>query len=175
MAAEDVVTQRDFLMSESSKEEKKTESPEEIVQAKRLETNVSGVVLHQFLRVTDQRGKLSAVELEKVLPFTPRRLFVVYDVPLSSLRGEHAHYTCHQLLVCLSGTCKVMVDDGTNRQEFQLDASWRGVYLPPMTWAAQHSFSTDTAVLVLASHAYDASGYIRDYQAFLEEVQKLRD
>jgi UDP-2-acetamido-3-amino-2,3-dideoxy-glucuronate N-acetyltransferase len=162
-------------MCESSKKGGNAASGDEIQEAKQLDTEVNGVVLHQFLRVTDERGKLSAVELEQVLPFTPRRLFVVYDVPSSSLRGEHAHHTCHQFLVCLSGTCKVMVDDGTNRQEFQLDASWRGLYVPPLIWAAQHSFSAEIAVLVLASQAYDASDYIRDYDEFLRAIQKVHE
>jgi len=161
-------------MCESSKKGRDAASREEIQEAKQLETNVNGVVLHQFIRVTDARGKLSAVELEQVLPFTPRRLFVVYDVPSSSLRGEHAHHSCHQFLVCLSGACKVMVDDGTNRQEFQLDVSWSGLYVPPLIWAAQHSFSTETAVLVLASHAYDAVDYIRDYDEFLEAIKGVK-
>lgn len=155
-------------MCESFKKMGNTGSREENQEAKQLETDVNGVVLHQFIRVTDARGKLSAAELEQLLPFTPRRLFVVYDVPSSSLRGEHAHHTCHQFLVCLSGACKVIVDDGKNRQEFQLDDSWRGLYVPPLIWAEQHSFSTETAVLVLASHAYDAADYIRDYDEFLE-------
>lgn len=123
--------------------------------------------LHRFLSVPDLRGNLCAWEFERELPFVPKRLFLVYNVPSERTRGEHAHRRCHQLLVCVRGACSVVVDDGLARQEVRLDAPELGLYLPPMMWATQYKYSRDAALLVLASEPYDASDYIRDYRDFL--------
>jgi hypothetical protein len=124
--------------------------------------------------VRDLRGNLSAREIGKGLPFLPKRSFVVFDVPTKEVRGEHAHRTCEQLLVCLRGSVSVLCDDGTNRQEFALDGPERGIYVPPMVWAVQYKYSPDAVLAVYASHGYDADDYIRDYATFLEERKRAR-
>jgi UDP-2-acetamido-3-amino-2,3-dideoxy-glucuronate N-acetyltransferase len=135
-------------------------------------TRVRGVVLSPLDEVEDLRGGLVAAEIAKLLPFVVKRFFLVHDVPSREVRGQHAHRQCHQFLVCVSGSCRVIADDGKRRQEFLLNRNSLGLYLPPMVWAAQFDYSADAALLVLASHAYDARDYIRDYDEFLRAVAK---
>ena len=104
------------------------------------------------------------------VPFVPRRWFLVYDVPSREVRGEHAHRVCHQFLVCVAGSVAVAVDDGEHRSEVLLDAPTLGIYIPPRVWASEFRYDPDSVLLVLASHEYDASDYIREYDVFLSEV-----
>ena len=129
-------------------------------------TNVAGVTLHQFHRVIDIRGSLTVGEFDKQIPFTPKRYFLVFDVPSKETRGEHAHHQCHQFLICVKGSCSVVADDGNNRQEFTLGSPDVGIYLPPMIWGIQYKYSPDAVLLVFASHYYDNSDYIRNYTEF---------
>jgi hypothetical protein len=131
-------------------------------------SHVEGVTLRRLPLVVDLRGKLTFGELPDALPFTPRRFFMVFDVPGAEVRGEHAHRTCHQFLVCVRGSCSVVVDDGERREELALDSPTLGLYLPPMVWATQYGYSVGAALLVLASDPYDAGDYIRDYHSFIE-------
>lgn len=134
-------------------------------------TQVNGVTLHQMRTVPDMRGSLSAGEFLRDIPFTPQRYFLVFDVPTAETRGEHAHYQCHQFLIVVHGSVRVVADDGTHRQEFLLDHPSQGLYLPPMVWGIQYDYSPDAVLLVFASDYYDAADYIRDYEQFLIEVE----
>jgi acetyltransferase-like isoleucine patch superfamily enzyme len=116
-------------------------------------------------RAGDMRGSLAALEFG-VLPFAPARAFTVFGVPSTGVRGEHAHRICHQLLVCVHGSLSVLVDDGRDRGEVVLDDPGVGLYLPPLIWGSQFGYSEDAVLVVLASHPYDASDYIRDYEEF---------
>jgi dTDP-4-dehydrorhamnose 3,5-epimerase-like enzyme len=131
-------------------------------------SKVNGVTLHTFPLINDLRGNLSVGEFEKEIPFLPKRYFTVFGVPSKEVRGEHAHKECHQFLLCLSGSCNVLVDDGMQREEFLLDAPNKGIYLPPMTWGVQYKYSDDAVLLVFASDYYDADDYIRTYSEFKE-------
>lgn len=131
-------------------------------------TQVEGVTLHRFAGAGDMRGELLAFEFDKHLPFIPKRTFFVFNVPSEKVRGEHAHKTCHQLLVAMRGSVRVLADDGTHRQEFALESPNVGLHLPPLTWGTQYRYSADALLLVFASHGYDAGDYLRDYQSFLE-------
>jgi acetyltransferase-like isoleucine patch superfamily enzyme/dTDP-4-dehydrorhamnose 3,5-epimerase-like enzyme len=137
-----------------------------------LHSSVSGVTLHNFPLIPDMRGNLSVGEFEKTVPFTPKRYFLVFEVPSEETRGEHAHHECKQFLICVRGRCSVVADDGTSRQEFLLDRPNVGLYLPPMTWGIQYRYSADATLLVFASEYYDADDYIRDYAQFLKLVGK---
>ena len=137
------------------------------------QTSVKNVTLHTFMTVPDMRGSLSAGEFEREIPFKPLRYFLVYDVPTAETRGEHAHLACHQFLIAVRGTVHVVADDGQNREEFVLDYSSRGLYLPPMTWGIQYKYSPDAMLLVFASDYYDANDYVRDYAQFLQRVRAL--
>jgi hypothetical protein len=91
------------------------------------------------------------------------------------VRGEHAHRVLEQFLVCLKGSCALIVDDGKSRDEITLDRADLGVYLPPMIWGIQYKFSPDALLLVLASDVYEARDYIRSYSDYLELNKKLKD
>ena len=129
-----------------------------------------GVQLFRQPLIKDMRGDLTVGECGSSLPFTPQRYFIVMNVPSQEVRGEHAHRQCEQFLLCVSGRCQVMTDDGRLRQEYTLDDPTLGLYLPPMTWGVQYRYSSDAVLLVFASHCYDADDYIRDYQLFLDTV-----
>jgi UDP-2-acetamido-3-amino-2,3-dideoxy-glucuronate N-acetyltransferase len=135
-------------------------------------TRVKGVFVHELTEVADLRGNLVAGEIDKFLPFEVKRFFVVHGVSSRQIRGQHAHRKCHQFLVCVRGSCHVIADDGTHRQEFLLDSPARGVYLPPKTWGVQYDYSADASLLVFASHAYDPGDYVRDYEEFLRQVRR---
>ncbi|WP_235531951.1 WxcM-like domain-containing protein [Pelomonas sp. Root1237] len=129
-----------------------------------------GARLHALPKIVDLRGALSFGEIDAHLPFTPRRFFIVYDVPNEEVRGEHAHRACHQFLICVKGSCTIVLDDGEHRDELRLDSPKVGLHIPPMVWGIQYRFSPDAVLLVLASDTYDAGDYIRDYDDFLAAV-----
>jgi dTDP-4-dehydrorhamnose 3,5-epimerase-like enzyme len=134
--------------------------------------SVSKARLIELPRIVDLRGGLSFGEYDKHLPFLPKRYFVIYDVPSMEVRGEHAHREQHQFLVCLKGSCSVVLDDGKHRDEVLLDRPNIGLYLPPMVWGTQYKYTPDAILLVLVSDVYEAEDYIRDYDLFLREVKK---
>ena len=124
--------------------------------------------MHRMPRVVDIRGSLTVGEFDRSIPFAAKRYFMVFDVPSMETRGEHAHRVCHQFLICVRGSCAVVADDGTHRQEFLLDRPDVGLHLPPMVWGIQYKYSADAILLVYASHYYDSADYIRNYAEFLE-------
>jgi len=136
------------------------------------QSKVKGVFLMRLNSVRDLRGDLSSIEWERELPFIPKRNFFVYGVPDGRVRGEHAHYTCHEFLVCIKGSVSVIVDDGTNREEYLLNDPSVGLYFPPMTWTIQYKYSSDAVLFVLASHVYDSDDYIRDFDEYLASLKK---
>ena len=137
-------------------------------------SRAKGVTLHRLPLRRDLRGSVAVGEFPKEIPFTPKRYFVVFDVPSSEIRGEHAHRTCHLFLVCMRGACSVVVDDGEHREEFRLDHPTLGVHLPPMVWGTQYRHTSDAVLLVFASDHYDPKDYIRNYQEFLDEARRGR-
>jgi acetyltransferase-like isoleucine patch superfamily enzyme/dTDP-4-dehydrorhamnose 3,5-epimerase-like enzyme len=126
-----------------------------------------GAGLYALPKIVDLRGALSFGELGPHLPFQPKRFFAVYDVPGEEVRGEHAHKECHQFLVCLKGSCTIVLDDSMRRDEVRLDSPKVGLHIPPKVWGIQYRFSADALMLVLASDTYDADDYIRNYDDFL--------
>lgn len=130
-------------------------------------TLVNGVTIHRLPRVDDLRGSLSFGEIDRHIPFPVKRYFLVFGVSSQQIRGEHAHRTLHQFLICVHGSCHIVADDGSARQEFALDQPTIGLHLEPMTWGVQYKYSKDAVLLVLASDKYDADDYIRDYATFL--------
>jgi UDP-2-acetamido-3-amino-2,3-dideoxy-glucuronate N-acetyltransferase len=137
-----------------------------------IKTKVRGVAVHHFGVVNDPRGNLIASEFTKHIPFLPHRFFMVFDVPHSEMRGEHAHKKCHQFLICLKGSCTVTVDDGRRRQSIRLDDFHRGVHLAPKVWCTHEHYTRDAVLLVFASHFYDPADYIRDYASFRTLVNR---
>jgi carbonic anhydrase/acetyltransferase-like protein (isoleucine patch superfamily)/dTDP-4-dehydrorhamnose 3,5-epimerase-like enzyme len=132
---------------------------------------IGDVTLHRAKIVRDPRGDLSVGEFPKDIPFDVKRYFLVFNVPSEKTRGEHAHHRCHQFLLCVKGSCAVVVDDGHDRCEVLLESPDMGIYLPPLTWGIQYKYSSDAVLLVFTSHYYEADDYIRDYAEFVEIVQ----
>jgi dTDP-4-dehydrorhamnose 3,5-epimerase-like enzyme len=137
-------------------------------------TLVKGVTIHRLPRVDDLRGSLSFGEANLQIPFPVKRYFLVFGVSNQEIRGEHAHRTLHQFLICVHGSCHIVADDGSARQEFALDQPIIGLHLEPMTWAVQYKYSRDAVLLVFASDSYDADDYIRDYAKFLSDRNSNR-
>ena len=136
------------------------------------ESGVRGVRTYETRRVLDTvRGNLTVAEFGEELPFIPLRYFITYEIPSSATRGEHAHRVCEQFLICVRGSCSVLVDDGRQKKEFRLTSPNTGIYVPPLVWATEYNHSFDSALMVFASHRYDPADYIRDYQEFLQIVQ----
>lgn len=128
---------------------------------------VNRAALLPVATVEDLRGRIAVTEFGDDLPFQPRRVFFVTNVPNRNVRGEHAHRTLEQFLICVSGESHVLVDDGSTRVEVILDAPSMGLHLPPMTWSVQYKHAPGTVMAVLASDRYDPADYIRDYDEFL--------
>jgi hypothetical protein len=116
--------------------------------------------------VTDPRGKLTFVEGGRHVPFRIRRAYWIYDVPGGEVRGGHAYKALEELIIAVSGSFDIALDDGTNAEVVSLSRSYYGLYVPPMTWRQLENFSTNSLCLILASSPYDESDYIRDRDAF---------
>ena len=119
-----------------------------------------------FPRIEDPRGNLTFVEGGNHLPYDIRRVYCLYDVPGGASRGGHAHRQTHELLVAMSGSFTVVLDDGTVTQRFTLNRSWYGLYVPPMTWRSLEDFSSGSVCMVLASERFSEADYYRDYGEF---------
>ncbi len=133
---------------------------------------VGKVSLHPLDLIADMRGDLSFAEFPKDIPFSPKRYFVIFNVPTEKTRGEHAHRICQQFLVCIKGSCSVVVDDGECRAEVLLQSPHEGIYIPPLIWGIEYKYSADAVLLAFASDYYDADDYIRDYSDFLRCVKE---
>ncbi|MGH8764299.1 MAG: sugar 3,4-ketoisomerase [Burkholderiales bacterium] len=122
----------------------------------------------------EARGRLLAAQQAAPLPFTPRRCIVIMDVPGKSVRGEHAHKRLKQYLLCIRGRVTVRTDNGRRRSQIVLRDPSKGLYLPPMVWAAQYRYSPGAILLVFASAKYDPRDYICDYEDFRIRVAARR-
>jgi dTDP-4-dehydrorhamnose 3,5-epimerase-like enzyme len=120
----------------------------------------------EFPKIADPRGNLTFIEGGHHVPFAIERVFYLYDVPGGSTRGGHAHRRMQQVLIAISGSFDVQVDDGASRRRFSLNRSYLGLYIPPMFWREMENFSSGAVCLVLASTRYDESDYILEYDAF---------
>ena len=123
----------------------------------------------------DSRGQLVAIEEYDEIPFKIKRVYYIYDTNSDVTRGCHAHRTLKQLLVCVSGNCKIRLDDGKESQIVLLDKPNEGILICDTIWREMFDFSKDAVLLVLASDIYDEKDYIRDYQEFLRYVTDKGD
>ena len=125
-----------------------------------------------FQSLGDERGGLVALEAgaDRTIPFDVRRVYYIYGTKPGVSRGFHAHRQLQQVAVCVAGKCRVVLDDGTRREEAWLDSPLKGLQIGDLTWRELHDFSPDCVVLVLASEHHDEADYIRDYDEFLEHV-----
>lgn len=120
-------------------------------------------------KITDPRGNLTFIEQQRQVQFDFRRAYWIYDVPGSKTRGGHAYRTLRELIVAVSGSFEVHVDDGRTRSVFPLNRPYYGVYVPAMWWRSLANFSTNALCLIIASERYDENDYIRDYPTFVRE------
>lgn len=118
-------------------------------------------------KISDPRGNLTFIEGSRHVPFDIRRVYYLYDVPGGSERGGHAHKALHQLIVAMSGSFDVVLDDGKAKRRFHLNRSYHGLYVCPMVWRELDNFSSGSVCMVLASNLYDEDDYYRDYGQFM--------
>jgi len=135
-------------------------------------TSIPGVNIFHMPVFEDLRGNLSVGEIGKHIPFEVKRYFLTFEVESEEARGEHAHRTLHQLLLCVHGRVHILADNGRVREEFILDRPNVGLHLPPMIWGVQYRFSPGAVLLVLCSDLYDPGDYIRDYSMFVAETRQ---
>jgi dTDP-4-dehydrorhamnose 3,5-epimerase-like enzyme len=121
----------------------------------------------------DPRGNLSFIEEEKHVPFKIERTYWIYDVPGGQVRGGHAFKEQQELIVALSGSFDVMIDDGENKVTYSLNRSYYGLYVPPGLWRQMQNFSTNSLALVLSSTHFSKKDYIHDYDKFLNFIETI--
>ena len=121
----------------------------------------------QMKSLGDERGNLVAIEGEKGVPFKIKRVYYLFNTKKDTPRGFHAHKALKQVAICVSGSCRMTLDDGTNKEEILLDKADKGILIDSMIWHEMHDFSPDCVLLVLASDFYDEQDYIRNYNEFI--------
>jgi len=122
-------------------------------------------------KITDVRGNLTFIEGCGHIPFEIRRIYYLYDVPDGLKRGAHAHKDLQQLIIAVSGSFDVVLDDGETKLRFHLSGPDRGLYVCPMVWRELENFSSGSVCLVLASNPYDENDYFRDYDEYLSALR----
>ncbi len=129
--------------------------------------SISEIKLINLPKFEDPRGNLTFIEQEKHIPFKIKRVYWIYDVPGGQVRGGHAFKQQQELIVALSGSFDVIVEDGKLQQTFSLNRSYYGLYVPSLIWRQMQNFSTNSLALVLSSTPYNNEDYILDYNKFL--------
>lgn len=129
--------------------------------------NIDDCKIIELPKISDPRGNLTFIEGMQHIPFAIQRVYYLYDVPGGADRGGHAHKELHQLMIAMSGSFDVTLDDGRSKKKFHLSRSYLGLYICPMIWRHLDNFSSGSVSMVLASNIYDASDYFRDYDEFL--------
>lgn len=125
-----------------------------------------------FPEYGDDRGTLIVLEQHKKIPFDIKRIYYMFDTQEGIRRGFHAHKKTRQLAIPIKGQCKILLDDGFEKAEVCLDHPEQGVMIEPMIWHEMFDYSEDCVLLVLADDFYDESDYIRNYDAFMKEINK---
>ena len=128
------------------------------------------VVKYAFQQHGDDRGQLVALEEFKDIPFEIKRVYYMYDTGEGVHRGFHAHRSLEQILICIHGSCKVLLDNGTEKKVISLEKPYEGLYIANNMWREMYDFSEDAVLMVLASEYYKEEDYIRDYNEFLGMV-----
>lgn len=129
------------------------------------------IIKYQFQQHGDTRGQLVALEEFKEIPFKVKRIYYIFDTKENVRRGLHAHKILEQILICVSGSCKVLLDNGKETVEVILNSPTEGLYISSSIWREMYDFSEDAVLLVLASELYTESDYIRNYNEFLNYIK----
>lgn len=119
----------------------------------------------------DERGTLISLEQMKNIPFEIKRVYYMFDTVHGVRRGFHAHKCLKQILICVKGSCKILLDDGTEKTEVILDRPNKGLIIDSHIWREMFDFSEDAVLMVLASELYDEADYIRNYDEFIKYIQ----
>ncbi len=119
-------------------------------------------------KISDPRGNLTFIEANRHIPFEIKRVYYLYDVPGGSERGGHAHKALHQLIIAMSGSFDILIDDGRQKKRIHLNRSYFGLYICPMIWRELDNFSSGSVCMVLASSCYDELDYYRDYDEYVK-------
>ena len=130
------------------------------------------ILKYVFQQHGDERGQLVALEEFKDIPFEIKRVYYMYDTGEGIHRGFHAHKSLKQILICIHGSCKVLLDNGEEKKIVSLEKPYEGLYIAHNMWREMYDFSPDAVLMVLASEYYDESDYIRDYDEFLNSVKE---
>ena len=125
----------------------------------------------QLPKIQEQRGNLTSLESDPHIPIEIKRVYYLYDVPAGSSRAAHGHKALHQLMIAMSGSFDVTLDDGSEKKTFHLNRSYFGLYIPPMMWRDLDNFSSGAVCMVLASEYYDEQDYFREYADFLQATK----
>lgn len=134
---------------------------------------LSDCCLIDLPKIPDARGNLTFIEGGVHIPFDIKRVYYLYDVPGGASRAAHGHKNLHQLMIAMSGSFDVTLDDGREKQIYHLNRSYCGLYIPPMIWRDLDNFSSGAVCMVLASEIYDENDYYRDYEQFLTAVRNI--
>jgi dTDP-4-dehydrorhamnose 3,5-epimerase-like enzyme len=129
-------------------------------------------ILITLPKIDDPRGNLSFIEEEQHIPFRIERVYWIYDVPGGQVRGGHAFRKQQELIIALSGSFDVVIDDGQQKQKFHLNRSYFGLYVPAGYWRQMEEFSTNSLAMIISSTPYDENDYIRDYSTYLDLFRK---
>ena len=130
------------------------------------------ITIVDFLQHGDDRGTLIALEEMKNIPFEIRRVYYMYDTKEGVRRGFHAHKKLKQVLICVKGQCKILLDDGKEKEVVLLDRPDKGLLIESHLWREMFDFSEDAVLMVLASELYDEADYIRNYDEFIAYVKE---
>jgi hypothetical protein len=135
--------------------------------------SIERCVMLDLPKISDPRGNLTFIEGGRHIPFDIKRVYYLYDVPGGAERGGHAHKELHQLIVAMSGSFDVVLDDGTSKKRIHLDRSYSGLYVCPMIWREIDNFSSGSVCMVLASNTYSETDYYRDYGEYLSVLKRI--
>ena len=130
------------------------------------------IVKYQFQQHGDERGQLVSLEEYIDIPFEIKRVYYMYDTVPDQVRGYHAHKSLEQILICIHGSCKVLLDNGYEKKHVYLEKPYEGLYVSNAMWREMYDFAPETVLMCLASEIYNEEDYIRDYDEFLKFVGK---
>lgn len=131
-------------------------------------TSVELCTIVELPKISDPRGNLTFIEGKRHVPFDIQRVYYLYDVPGGAERGGHAHKGLEQLIIAMSGSFDVLLDDGEKKKRVHLNRSYSGLYVCPMIWRELDNFSSGSVCMVLASNNYDEADYYRNYEEYLQ-------
>jgi dTDP-4-dehydrorhamnose 3,5-epimerase-like enzyme len=134
--------------------------------------NLDKCQLFDLPRINDPRGNLTFVEANRHIPFDIRRVYYLYDVPGGAERGGHAHKGLHQLIIAMSGSFDIHLDDGCAKKTIHMNRSYNGLYVCPMIWREIDNFSSGAVCMVLASDYYDEQDYYREFSSFINDAKR---